>query len=109
MFLDENLKSRSEIAEQTTSFLADEAEKIRITITDLEQSIAEFKQDNSARMPDVANMNLQLMQRYEAQHQKAFLDIQEEEAVLASLRRQQSQYQSVSTGTPGAPLSLIHI
>ena len=109
MFLDENLKSRSEIAEQTTSFLADEAEKIRLTITELEQSIAEFKQDNSARMPDVANMNLQLMQRYEAQHQKAFLDIQEEEAVLASLRRQQSQYQSVSTGTPGAPSSLLQL
>ena len=106
MFLDENLKSRSEIAEQTTSFLADEAEKIRLTITELEQSIAEFKQENSARMPDVANMNLQLMQRYETQHQKAFLDMQEEEAALALLLRQQSQYQSVSAGAPSGLLEL---
>ena len=106
MFLDENLKSRSEIAEQTTSFLAEEAEKIRLTITELEQSIAEFKQENSARMPDVANMNLQLMQRYEAQHQKASLDLQEEEAALALLLRQQAQYENVSAGAPSSLLQL---
>ena len=106
MFLDENLKSRSEIAEQTTSFLAEEAEKIRLTITNLEQSIAEFKQENSARMPEVANMNLQLMQRYEAQHQKAFLDMQEAEAALALLVRQQAQYQNTSAGAPSGLLQL---
>lgn len=98
MFLTENVKSRSESAEQTTDFLSEEGEKIRATITNLEQSIAQFKQANSDKMPDVVDMNLKLMQRYESDYQNSTLELEEASALLKVLERQKSQYKTTSSG-----------
>lgn len=65
LFLNENLKQRSELAGETSSFLAVEAEKLKDQITTLETALAEFKERNVNQLPELVQLNLQLMERTE--------------------------------------------
>lgn len=65
LFLAENLKSRAEMAEQTSSFLAEEANKLRTRVQDLEGQLARFKEANIDALPELMNMNLDLRVRAE--------------------------------------------
>jgi uncharacterized protein involved in exopolysaccharide biosynthesis len=63
LYLKENLSRRTEVAEQASSFLAEEGEKLKTRIADLETKLAEFKERNSGRLPDMLEINMQLMDR----------------------------------------------
>lgn len=65
LFLSENLKSRSEMAEQASSFLDAEAEKLGARVTELENSLAEFKEQNFESLPELTKLNLSLLDRAE--------------------------------------------
>lgn len=65
LFLNENLKSRAELAGQASSFMQDEAEKLRGNISENERKIAEFKQKNDGMLPDMLQFNLQAAERAE--------------------------------------------
>ena len=65
LFLNENLKQRSELASETSSFLTGEAEKLKKRIGVLEAALAEFKEKNINRLPELMQLNLQLMERTE--------------------------------------------
>ncbi len=65
LYLSENLKSRTRLAVETASFLTDEAERISRQMTIQEQQLAEFKERNSGRLPELFQMNQQLMDRTE--------------------------------------------
>lgn len=97
LFLNENVKTRSERAAQTTEFIAEESERIREQITELEKQVAAFKQQNRESMPELLKMNLALMSRYESDYQQAALSLEEVVAERRSLEIERDQYRSRSS------------
>lgn len=67
LFLDENIKNRRQKAAETSDFLGEEANKLAEHISKLEGKLAAFKERNSGRLPDMMQINFQLMDRTEAQ------------------------------------------
>lgn len=67
LFLNENLKQRTEASADTLGFLSNEAEKLRDTVSNLEAKLAEFKKGNVQSLPELQNLNLELMNRTETQ------------------------------------------
>jgi uncharacterized protein involved in exopolysaccharide biosynthesis len=61
LFLNENLKQRSEATEDTLNFLATEAEKLSTTVSKLETELADFKERHAGALPELTNLNLQMM------------------------------------------------
>lgn len=65
LYLSENLRTRREQAAETTEFLTGETAKLETLVNKLESDLAEFKRENSGRLPEQAALNLQLMDRTE--------------------------------------------
>lgn len=65
LFLRENLKSRTQMAAETSGFLKEEGLKLEREINTLESKLAEFKQTNVNNLPEMAQLNTQLMDRTE--------------------------------------------
>jgi uncharacterized protein involved in exopolysaccharide biosynthesis len=66
LLLNENLKQRTETSTDTLGFLSAEAEKLGATVSELEQRLASFKKTNSESLPELSSLNLELMNRSEA-------------------------------------------
>ncbi|MES9851873.1 MAG: lipopolysaccharide biosynthesis protein [Candidatus Thiodiazotropha sp. L084R] len=65
LYLDENLKRRTQSAMETSSFLSAEAEKLNSKITELESLLASFKEKNITSLPELQQLNIQLMEKNE--------------------------------------------
>jgi uncharacterized protein involved in exopolysaccharide biosynthesis len=65
LYLNENLKTRTEKAAETTGFLTEEAQKLSQYIAELESKLALFKQKNADRLPELQAFNMQLAERIE--------------------------------------------
>ncbi len=63
LFLNENIKERTQKAQDATEFLQEEASKLESDITRLEEQLAEFKTGNVEKLPELVSMNLNLMDR----------------------------------------------
>ena len=61
LFLGENLKSRERQAQETTSFLKQEAENLSKHIEEVEAKLSKFKQQANGALPELMPLNLQLM------------------------------------------------
>jgi polysaccharide biosynthesis transport protein len=66
LFLDENVKVRTERATQTTVFLSQEATKLKTELETLEAQIAGYKVENGNSLPDNAPMTATAIQRLES-------------------------------------------
>lgn len=86
LFMRENLKARTESAQEATNFLADEAEKLREQVLDMERQIATFKETNIDVLPEFAQLNLEL--RANSERELAEIDRQirsyEQQRILLS-------------------------
>jgi polysaccharide biosynthesis transport protein len=92
LFLNENIKSRNEAAQDTASFLTTEAEVLRTRVGELEKELADFKGQNINNRPELDRVIRENLNRVEleaveterrirtAQQQKIYL-----EAELAQL------------------------
>lgn len=78
LYLSENVKTRTEKAEETFSFLSLEAEKISGRIQESEKKLADFKEKHTGSLPELATLNLRVMDRTE-------LDIVEVDRSIRSL------------------------
>lgn len=67
LYLNENVASRKQLADDTTSFLSSEAERLSKQIAELETGLAEFKEKNPDSLPELKDMNLQFIARAEDQ------------------------------------------
>jgi len=67
LYLNENLKRRSEIATEATSFLAIESKKLAQLMAALEKKLAKFKEENEGSLPELQSLNMTLMDRTEQQ------------------------------------------
>ena len=61
LFLGENLKSRERQAQETTTFLKQEAENLAAHIEEVEAKLSKFKQRASGALPELMPLNLQMM------------------------------------------------
>ncbi len=61
LFLGENLKSRERQAQETTTFLKQEAESLSQHIEEVEAKLSQFKQRASGALPELMSLNLQMM------------------------------------------------
>ncbi len=65
LFLNENLKLRTKSALETSSFLMSEAQKLGDEVGKLEAAMAEFKEQNINNLPELQQLNIQMMERAE--------------------------------------------
>ena len=72
LFMNENVKTRTQIATETTEFLKQEAEKLERQLVEIEDKIASYKQKHSGALPE--NLNLQIEVRERLQRQIQDLD-----------------------------------
>jgi polysaccharide biosynthesis transport protein len=82
LYLNENLTSRTQMAEQTSSFFAQEAERLQKRILELDKQLSDFKQKNQDKLPDLSQLNMQVSERTE-------LDLRDAENHIAALDSQQ--------------------
>ena len=65
LFLNENLRNRTEMAEDANQFLQDEVDRLGERVNKLEKKVARFKQDNAGSLPEMVKLNREMMDREE--------------------------------------------
>ena len=65
LFLDENIKQRTERASETTEFLTQEADKLRVDLEALENQLADFKQAHGNALPEHQELRMNMLSRAE--------------------------------------------
>lgn len=65
LFLEENAKQREEKAETTVTFLEKQQAQLDRQIAELERRIAEFKEKNQLALPEIRDLNIQMLHRLE--------------------------------------------
>lgn len=86
-FLAEHRRQRQSRAASAAEFFANEAERIRTRVTDLETKVAEFKRENYGRLPELTEVNMSMMDRTERDLEQMQLQSQtlrQERVFLAS-------------------------
>jgi polysaccharide biosynthesis transport protein len=66
LFLDENVKARTQKATETTEFLSQEAEILKKELEATESKVATFKEQHSGALPEQMDMHMTMLQRTEA-------------------------------------------
>ena len=66
LYLNKNLENRASKASETAAFFREESDRIKVVITELEKKLAEFKQNNAKMLPEIQNVNMQVLQRIES-------------------------------------------
>jgi uncharacterized protein involved in exopolysaccharide biosynthesis len=82
LYLNENLTSRTQMAEQTTAFFVEQAGEQQQHIDELDKKLAEYKEKHQDSLPDLAQLNLQVsdrteMELHDAENHIAALDSQQ--------------------------------
>jgi polysaccharide biosynthesis transport protein len=65
LFLNENVQQRQQAARDTTRFLTQEAARLSQEIVEVEARLSAFKEANMTSLPEMQNLNMNLMQRTE--------------------------------------------
>lgn len=65
LYLSENIESRKQLADDTATFLTAEADRLNKQITETDVKLAEFKGRNANSLPELNQLNMQLMTRAE--------------------------------------------
>jgi succinoglycan biosynthesis transport protein ExoP len=87
LYVEENREARREQAAETIRFLSQEAQRIETEIAAREQRLSDFKTQNAGALPDLADSNLQMLDRIARD-----LDAVEQE--IRTLRERQALYSS---------------
>ena len=104
LFLSENLKQRTEAAEDTLGFLSTESERLEQTVADLERQLAEFKEKHSDALPELSGLNLQLMTRSQqdlVQIQNQIRSLEQQRVYLESELAQQEPNTAITLSETG--------
>jgi polysaccharide biosynthesis transport protein len=65
LYLNENLTSRTQVAKQNADFLAGEADRQQKRVDDIDTQVAAFKEKHHDRLPELATLNIEVMNRTE--------------------------------------------
>ena len=100
VFLDENLRTRTERAASTEDFLAAEADSLNQELLLREQELATFKEANEGALPELYNFNLSTLDRTSREIEDVDLRLRELE------NRRVSLVAEIAQVSPTAPLVL---
>src|SRR5215831_8385708 len=67
LYLNENLTQRARLAEDASAFLREEGDRLNAHIATLEGELAKFKEKNADALPELAQFNLEQLDRSETQ------------------------------------------
>lgn len=70
LFLDENVKARTERATETTEFLTQEVERLKAELESVENRVATYKQAHANSLPEHMEMYMGMLQRAESSLQE---------------------------------------
>jgi polysaccharide biosynthesis transport protein len=87
LFLQENLRIRTQKAEHASGFLSDEEVKLSQYIADLEAKLASYKEKHTGRLPELMNLNMSLMERSQR-------ELEDTERQIYSLEERKLQLQA---------------
>ena len=88
MYLEENLKLRSEQTTETVDFLEDEIAQLEEEIGELEGELARFKEENADRLPSLNALNMGQMTRIDGQLMQFEGELQALEQTRISVKAQ---------------------
>lgn len=100
LFLNENLKDRTESAMEATNFLTDEASRLNKELNTMENALATFKEENAESLPELSDLNQQFMQRTESDIERIQLQIQNLKERRIYLQSELSQQDPNDDPTP---------
>jgi len=105
LFLNENVKARTERASETTDFLRGEANKIKMALDLTESAVAEFKQKNKDALPEHLDLYVGMREDFRRQINDIERDIRSQKEQLNLLNTQMTLARSGGTIDGGASLS----
>lgn len=85
LFLDENVRTRTARATETTEFLTQEADKLKASLETAEAQIADYKQQHGNALPEHLELHMNMLTRVDADLQeveRAYKDAQAEARLL---------------------------
>lgn len=85
LFLNENMKQRTERATETTEFLTQEADKLGAELAVLENQLADYKQANANALPENQTLRMNMLSRTELEFREVdrdYKNAQEEQRYL---------------------------
>ena len=100
LFLDENIKQRTERASETTEFLTQEADKLRVELEALENRLADFKQAHSNALPEHQKLRMDMLSRAETELKEVDRDYK---AAREELRFNELEVSAASAGVATKP------
>lgn len=104
LFINENRAVRTQQAERASGFLGDEEEKLRTHITELEAKLAAYKEKNSGRLPELMNLNMQMLERSQKELEEADRSIYNLEERKLQLQSQLGLVEPHTGNSPGGRL-----
>lgn len=101
LFLEENVKQRTQRATQTTEFLTQEADKLKKDLDALESQIATYKQEHGKGLPENVAFGLAAMQRLEGDLRQLDRDYASTEQELRGLEAEREAAANGQLELPG--------
>jgi len=71
LYLNENLTSRTQLSQQTAAFFSEESTREAAHIAELDKTLAAFKEKHQDELPELAQLNIQTMERTELDYRDA--------------------------------------
>jgi polysaccharide biosynthesis transport protein len=96
LYLNENLTSRTQMAEQTSAFFAEQVAGQQARIIELDKKLADYKQKHQDSLPELAQLNVQVSDRTELELHDAENHIAALDSQLIMLRAQLVQLNPTS-------------
>jgi len=106
LYLNENLRNRSSKAEETSSFFDEETTRLGTQISDLERKLAIFKENNADLLPELQQLNMQILQKTETDITSTEAQLQNLEERKFYLQGQLAQIQPSNPLVQGASAQL---
>jgi len=85
-YLEKNLESREQYAKRTTKFLEEQLKRVRSRINELETKIAEFRKKHLEALPEYTNLNMQKLEKLNADISNIDMQIRSLQEQKASVR-----------------------
>jgi succinoglycan biosynthesis transport protein ExoP len=103
LYLNENLRTRTEKAKETTAFLTEESKRLSTEISRLETALADFKEKHVNELPELRDLNTQVLQRTETEISDTHTQIRSLEDRKTYLEGQLAIIDPYGSGTVQSP------
>jgi succinoglycan biosynthesis transport protein ExoP len=100
-FIDEDLRNREQLSENTTTFLSSQLDDARKSLAEQEEKLRQFRGKYLGELPEQMQGNLQILGGLQSQLQAATDALTQAEQRNLSLRSQLNQSQAASHGSNG--------